>query len=41
MTDRLWALSSRLTTTEAAVSPLPMTQTFIAMCPPSVGAASQ
>ena len=41
MTDRLWALSSRLTTTEAAVSPLPMTQAFIAMCPLCAGAASQ
>jgi hypothetical protein len=41
MTDRLWAFSSRLTTTEAAVSPLPMTQAFMAMCPRSMGAASQ
>jgi hypothetical protein len=40
MTDRLWDLPSRLLTTEAAVSPVPMTQAFMAMCPLSQGPAS-
>ena len=41
MTERLCALASRLITTEAAVSPLPMTQTFMATCPLSACPASQ
>jgi hypothetical protein len=41
MTDRLCALPSRLITTAAAVSPLPMTQAFMAICPPRAWPASQ